>query len=137
MIPYLVAVLACCIAGAMGGYILARPQEALERRGLAGGDGALTGLAAARGFGAMLLMAHAGAAGMLGYYPSVGAAMALALALLWAGAAIGRLASHILDGQGDSASVQTLLVEAMMGLCLSLPFWAARQIAFTGPTVTV
>ncbi len=135
MIPYLVAVLACCLAGAMGGYILARPQEALERRGLAGGGA--TGLAAARGFGAMLLMAHAGTAGLLGYYPSVGAAMALALALLWAGAALGRLASHILDRHGDAASVQTLMVEAMMGLCLSLPYWASRQITFSGPTVTV
>lgn len=134
MIPYIVAVLACCLAGAMGGYILARPQEALEKRGLAGGAG---GLAAARGFGAMLLMSHAGTAGLLGYYPTVGAAMSLALALLWAGAAIGRLASHILDRQSDSASVQTLIVEAMMGLCLSLPFWATRQISFAGPTVTV
>lgn len=137
MIPYLVAVLACCLAGAMGGYIVARPAEALTRRGLAQGEGGTAGLAAARSFGAMLVLGHAGTAGLMGYYPTVGAAMALALGLLWAGAAIGRLASHILDGGGDAASVQALLVEALMALCLSLPYWASRQITFTGPTVTV
>lgn len=136
MIPYLVAVLACCLAGSLGGYILARPEEALERRGLSALEGA-SPLAAARSYGAMLLMAHAGTAGLLGYYPSVGAAMALGLALLWAGAAIGRLYSHLVDRQGDPASVQTLIVEAMMGLCLALPYWASRRIDIVGPTVTV
>lgn len=136
MIPYVLAVLACCIAGAMGGYVLARPEDALARRGLAVAAGARGGPATARGFGAMLLVAHAGAAGLLGYYPSVGAAMALALSLLWAGAALGRVASSVLDGPGDGQGVQILLLEVLMALTLALPMWTSRQIG-GGQLVTV
>ena len=82
MIPYVLAVFACCLAGALGGFALARPHEALALRGLSTIDAAPGGLAAARGFGAMMLLGHAGTAGLLGYYPGVGAAMALALGLL-------------------------------------------------------
>lgn len=136
MIPYVLAVLACCLAGGLGGYVLARPQEALARRGLAAVEGTPGALGAARAYGAMLLMSHAGAAGLLGYYPSVGASMALALALLWAGSAIGRLASNGLDGQTDPAGIQNLLLDVLMGLTLSLPFWASRQLA-GGPVFNV
>lgn len=121
----------------MGGYIVARPADALQRRGLAQPDGGTAGLAAARSFGAMLVLGHAGTAGVMGYAPTVGAAMALALGLLWAGAAIGRLASYILDGRGDAASGQALILETLMALCLALPYWASRQISVTGPTITV
>lgn len=136
MIPYLLAVLACCLAGSLGGYVLARPHEALTKRGLAALEGTPGALGAARSFGAMLLMSHAGAAGLLGYYPSVGASMALALSLLWAGSAIGRLASSVLDGQTDPAGIQGLLLDVLMGLTLSLPFWASRQLT-AGPVFNV
>lgn len=136
MIPYVLAVLACCLAGALGGYAVARPHEALAARGLSALDGAPGGLAAARSFGAMVLMAHAGAAGMLGYYPSVGASMAMALALLWGGSAVGRLASGVLDGHGDPGAVQLVLLEALMGVTLSLPFWASRQLS-AGPVFNI
>ncbi|HRD29761.1 MAG TPA: DUF4345 domain-containing protein, partial [Caulobacter sp.] len=118
------------------GYGLARPREALAARGLAAAEAGGGGLGAARGFGAMLLLAHAGTAGLLGYYPSVGASMALALALLWGGSAVGRLASGILDGHGDARSIQLVLFEVLMGLTLSLPFWASRQLT-AGPVFNI
>jgi len=136
LIPYVLAVFACCLAGALGGYGLARPREALAARGLAAAEAGGGGLGAARGFGAMLLLAHAGTAGLLGYYPSVGASMALALALLWGGSAVGRLASGILDGHGDARSIQLVLFEVLMGLTLSLPFWASRQLT-AGPVFNI
>ena len=136
MIPYVLAVLACCLAGGLGGYVLARPHEALARRGLAALDGTPGALGAARSFGAMLLLSHAGAAGLLGYYPSIGASMTLALSLLWAGSAIGRLASSILDGQTDPVGIQSLLLDVLMGLTLSLPVWASRQLT-AGPVFNV
>lgn len=136
MIPYILAVLACCLAGGLGGYILARPREALTLRGLTGVEGGQGHLSAARGFGAMLLLAHGGTAGLLGYYPSVGASMALALSLLWAGSALGRLVSTVMDGPGDALAIQTLVVEVMISLALSLPFWVSRQLV-SGPTLHV
>ncbi len=136
MIPYILAVLACCLAGGMGGYVLARPEDALRRAGLAPAVDAGGGLAGARGFGGLLVVAHAGAAGMLGYYPSVGATMAFGLALAWAGAAIGRAASTAIDRRVDGASVQALVFEVLMGASLSLPFLASRQIS-GGPAVLV
>ena len=136
MIPYVLAVFACCLAGGLGGYALARPHEALAARGLTALEAAPGGLAAARAFGAMMLMAHAGTAGLLGYYPSVGATMALALALLWGGSAVGRLVSGALDGHGDPKNVQLVMLEVLMGLTLSLPFWASRQIT-GGPVFNV
>ena len=136
MIPYILAVLACCLAGGLGGYALVRPREALAKRGLAALEGTSGALGAARGFGAMLLVAHAGTAGLLGYYPSVGATMAMALSLLWAGSALGRLISGALDGHNDPAGVQSLLLDLLMGLTLALPFWASRQLA-DGPVFNI
>lgn len=136
LIPYILAVLACCLAGGMGGYVLARPEDALQRAGLAPADGEGGALAGVRGFGGLLIVAHAGTAGLLGYYPSVGSSMALALALAWTGAAIGRAASTALDRRVDGGSIQALIFEVLMGLTLSLPFWAGRQVG-PGPTVLV
>lgn len=136
MIPYILAVLACCLAGGLGGYVLARPREALAKRGLTALEGAPGALAAARAFGAMLLVAHAGAAGLLGYYPSIGATMAMALSLLWAGSAMGRLISGLLDGHNDPAAVPNLLLDGLMGLTLALPFWASRQLT-QGPVFNI
>ena len=136
MIPYVLAVLACCLAGGLGGFALARPHEALALRGLSTLETAPGGLAAARGFGAMMLMAHAGTAGLLGYYPSVGATMALALSLLWGGSAVGRLVSSVLDRQPDPHGVQLVVLEVLMGLTLSLPFWESRQLT-AGPVFNI
>lgn len=136
MIPFILAVFACCLAGGLGGYALVRPRDALALRGLTPGDQAARGLAMARSFGAMLLLAHGGTAGMLGYYPSLGATMALALSLLWAGSAMGRLISGALDGHADAADVQVLILEVLMGVTLALPFWAGRQLT-GGPTINV
>ncbi|WP_245863766.1 DUF4345 family protein [Caulobacter mirabilis] len=127
MIPFILAVLACCLAGGMGGYVLARPDEALQRAGLAPAEDNRAALAGVRGFGGLLVLAHGGTAALLGYYPSVGASMALALALAWAGAAVGRAASTAIDRRVDGASIQALPFEVLMGLTLSLPFWAGRQ----------
>jgi hypothetical protein len=136
LIPYVLAVFACCLAGAQGGFALARPHEALALRGLLTIDAAPGGLAAARGFGAMMLLGHAGTAGLLGYSPGVGAAMALALGLLWGGSALGRVVSSVLDRQVDARGVQLVLLEAMLGLTLSLPFWSSRQLT-AGPVFNV
>lgn len=136
MIPYVLAVLACCLAGGLGGFALARPHEALQLRGLVALEASVDGLATTRGFGAMMLMAHAGTAGLLGYYPSLGAMMALALSLLWAGSAIGRVASSVLDGKADPRGVQLVIVEVLMGLTLSLPFWESRQLT-DGPVFNI
>ena len=136
MIPYVLAVLACCLAGGLGGYVLARPHDALARRGLAALEETPGALGMTRGFGGMLLLAHAGTAGLLGYYPSIGASMALALSLLWAGSALGRLVSSVRDGQGDPAAIQALLLDVLMGVTLSLPFWTSRQLT-GGPVFNV
>ncbi|MDO9223700.1 MAG: DUF4345 domain-containing protein [Caulobacter sp.] len=128
MIPYVLAVIACCLAGALGGYSLARPLEALTRVGLTQAEGSTAGLAAARGLGGLLLLSHAGTAALLGYSPYVGASLALALSLMWAGAAVGRAVSTALDGPGDGQSVQNLIFEALMGVTLSLPFWASHGL---------
>jgi hypothetical protein len=136
VIPYVLAVLACCLAGGLGGYTLARPAEALARRGLVVGEPTAAALAVTRSHGAMLLMAHAGTAGLLGYYPSVGASMALALAILWVGSAFGRLVSSVRDGHADAASIQALTLDVLMALTLSLPFWTSRQLT-AGPVMMV
>lgn len=130
------AVLACCLGGALGGFTLARPAEALERIGLSLADGARAGLSDVRSFGGLLLLAHGGTAALLGYSPTIGADMALALSLAWGGAAAGRLYSSMRDHAGDSRTVQTLAFEVMMAVTLALPFWTARNI-LPGPTITV
>lgn len=128
MIPYVLAVLACCLAGALGGYALARPLEALTRLGLAAAAETDGALATTRAAGGMLFVAHAGTAGLLGYSPSVGASLALALSLLWAGAAIGRATSTALDGPGDGRGAQAMIFEALMGVTLALPFWTSHAL---------
>jgi hypothetical protein len=128
------AVIACCLAGAMGGYILARTEDAVERAGLALPPQPGDGLGAARALGGMLLLAHGGTAALLGYNPAVGAGMALALA--WGGAALGRVLSSLRAGQGDGRSLQALAFEVMMAITLALPQWSSRN-GFEGPSVSV
>ena len=89
------AVVACSLGGALGGWVMARPDAALEAIGL-GGEGRV-GLSQTRAFGGLLLLGHASAAAALGYSPSLGAVMAFALAMTWLGAAGGRILSLVLD----------------------------------------
>jgi hypothetical protein len=130
------AVIACCLAGALGGFILARPEEALDKVGLALPEATGDGMSITRAVGGMLLLAHAGTAGLLGYNPGLGAGMALALALVWGGAVLGRVFNSLKVGPGDGRSLQALAFEVMMAITLALPFWSSRN-GFEGPTYLV
>jgi hypothetical protein len=131
------AVIACCLAGAMGGYLLVRPESAIAGAGLIAAPGRRDGPGEARALGGMLVASHAGTAGLLGYSPSVGAYMALALALAWGGALIGRLINNLREGPGEGRAFQALAFEAMMALTLALPWWVSRNGVIAGATVTV
>lgn len=130
------AVLACCLGGALGGYVIARPRDALAAVGLVPSEGRADGVGEARTLGAMLLAAHATAAAMLGYSPGVGADMALVLALAWGGALAGRLFTSVKDGPGEGRGLKALPFEAMMAVTLALPYWFARN-GFSGPTYSI
>lgn len=130
------AVLACCFAGAMGGYTLARPGDALAGLGLATAGETRSGLGAVRAAGGLLLLMHGAAAAMLGYSPGAGATMALVLAFGWIGAVIGRLASALRDGPPSASSLQTLAFEVLMAVTLALPYWTDSR-GLPGPTILV
>lgn len=117
----MIAVLACCIGGVMGGQRIARPK-ALKARGRA----------EERAFGGMLILAHAGAAMGLGYAPSLGRTMALAVALGWLGAAAGRVASLVMDKERDPMLRQALILELLMALALALPWLGVGAATFGG-----
>lgn len=130
------AVIACCLGGGLGGYVMARPDAALEAVGLSSPD-PRRGLAEARAFGGLLLLGHAAAAAALGYAPSLGAVMAFAMAIVWLGAAGGRILSLVVDrpepGAGpdpapDAPSAWTtgrglLSFNLLMAASLALPLW--------------
>ena len=124
----LMAVVACVIGGAFGGMALARP---LAEGGVqdAAGPGAPV---QARAFGGLLVLAHGGAALYLGYQPSVGAAMAFALALAWFGSALGRVVAIRRDGVPARAETGNLVFEVLIGLTLSLPFFNAGRLVLRG-----
>lgn len=130
------AVLACCLGGALGGYVMARPGDALHIVGLTAADGRSDGAGEARALGGMLLAAHAAAAGMLGYSPGMGAPMALVLAMAWGGSLAGRLYTSLREGPGEGRGLQALPFEAMMAVTLALPFWFSRN-GFAGPTYAI
>lgn len=130
------AVLACCLGGALGGYVIARPDDALTTIGLQPAEGRRDGIGEARTLGAMLLAGHGGAAAFLGYNPSVGASMALVLALAWGGAMVGRVVNNLREGPGEGRGLRALPFEAMMAVTLALPFWFARN-GFAGPTISI
>ena len=130
------AVLACCLGGALGGYVMARPADALDAVGLAPAEGRSDGPGEGRALGAMLLAAHFGTGAMLGYNPSAGANMALALSLAWGGALVGRLVTSLREGPGEGRGLRALPFEAMMAVTLALPFWFARN-GFAGPTLSI
>lgn len=119
----MIAVIACCIGGAMGGLRIARPKAVKAR-----------GRAEERAFGGMLILAHAGAAMGLGYAPSLGRLLAAGLALGWLGAALGRTLSLVLDKQRDPMLRQALIFEMLMALALALPWLGLGTGGFGGGT---
>lgn len=127
------AVVACVIGGTLGGMILARPQTVLEMAGLADEDAPRPSLfAEGRAFGGMLIASHGVAALYLGYQPRIGAAMALALAVAWLGAAAGRAISAALDGAAGRFNAGSMVFNALIGVTLSLPFFNVGRVFVRG-----
>jgi len=124
----LMAVVACVIGGAFGGMALARPLVEGGAQDAAGPGSPVQ----ARAFGGLLVLAHGGAALYLGYQPSVGAAMAFALALAWFGSALGRVVAIRRDGVPARAETGNLVFEILIGLTLSLPFFNAGRLVLRG-----
>lgn len=124
-IALVLAVIACCIGGALGGYALARPEDVLELVGLKRDPDKPHSLSEVRAtYGGLFLLSHGGAAAALGYAPSVGASMALALGLAWGGAGVARGWSMIRDDADTPFNVQATIFEFLMGVALALPFWS-------------
>ncbi|HYG26017.1 MAG TPA: DUF4345 family protein [Caulobacteraceae bacterium] len=129
-LAFILAVIACAIGGALGGFALARPQDALTMVGLKTDPEKAHSLSEARAtYGGLFLLAHGGVAAALGYAPSVGATMALTLALAWTGAAIGRGWSMMKDGSDTPFNVRATIFEFLMGVTLALPFWTLIDAA--------
>lgn len=131
VLSLLLAVIACVIGGSLGGMILARPQTVLGLAGLADEDTPKSPLfAEGRALGGMLIASHGVAALYLGYQPRIGAAMALALAVAWLGAAAGRAVSAALDGAAGRFNAGSMVFNALIGITLSLPFFnVGRYVA--------
>lgn len=133
VLSLLMAVLACVIGGTLGGMILARPQTLLEMAGLADEDAPASPLfAEGRALGGMLIASHGVAALYLGYQPRIGAAMALALAVAWLGAAAGRAISAALDGAAGRFNAGSMVFNALIGVTLSLPFFNIGRVFVRG-----
>ncbi|MDB5455902.1 MAG: hypothetical protein JWP92_1487 [Caulobacter sp.] len=129
----LLAVIACVIAGTIGGLTLARPQPMLGVAGVGEDPAASVNIATqGRAFGGMLVLAHGATALFLGYQPSVGAAMAFALAMAWLGASAGRAISLLTDPTRTPFNVGGLVFELLLGLTLALPFWNQGRMTFNG-----
>ncbi|WP_184722746.1 DUF4345 family protein [Caulobacter sp.] len=127
------AVLACVIGGVLGGMILARPQVMLDLAGLADETTPKPPLfAEGRALGGVLIASHGIAALYLGYQPRIGAAMALALAVAWLGAALGRAVSLAFDGSGGKFNAGAMVFNALIGVTLSLPFFNIGQVVLHG-----
>jgi hypothetical protein len=129
----LLAVIACVIAGTIGGLTLARPRPMLGVAGLGEDAQAEVNITTqGRAFGGMLVLAHAATALFLGYQPSVGAAMAFALAMAWMGAAGGRAVALLADRTRTPFNVGGMVFELLLGLTLALPFWNQGRMTFSG-----
>lgn len=127
------AVMACIIGGSLGGMILARPQTMLGLAGLADDDTPKPPLfAEGRAMGGVLVAAHGVAALYLGYQPRVGAAMSLALAVAWLGAAAGRAISAALDGDAGRYNSSAMIFNALIGVTLALPFLNIGRVVLRG-----
>jgi hypothetical protein len=142
----LLAMIACVIGGALGGLTLARPGAVLALPPASDDDAppapwgappaavpwAAVPWAEGRALGAALILSHATAALFLGYQSSVGAAMALALAMAWLGAAFGRGVSALADKSGGGLNVGNLLFEILIAATLALPFFNAGRLVVRG-----
>ncbi|ATC32936.1 DUF4345 domain-containing protein [Caulobacter vibrioides] len=134
VLSLLLAVIACVIGGTLGGMILARPATLLEAAGLSNDDTPKPSLLAeGRALGGVLIAAHGVAALYLGYQPRIGAAMALALALAWLGAAVGRAVSAVLDGEAGRYNRGAMLFNALIGVTLTLPWFQIGKVVLRGP----
>jgi len=120
----LLAVIACCIGGALGGFALARPEDVAGMVGLRLDPQKRHSVSELRAtYGGLFLLSHGGTAAALGYAPSVGATMALTLSLAWLGAAAGRGYSMVSQDLGTRHNVRAVIFEVLMGLTMALPFW--------------
>lgn len=117
----LLAILACSLGGALGGFVMARPEQA-SLRIAAGPWGEEAGRVQARVIGAMLLVSHGATAAFLGYAPMLGAAMALALSFLWFGAAAGHGLSMARGQANERANLWMALAELGLAALLLAPF---------------
>lgn len=133
VLSLLLAVIACVIGGTLGGMILTRPATLLEAAGLSNDDTPKPSLLAeGRALGGVLIAAHGVAALYLGYQPRIGAAMALALALAWLGAAVGRAVSAVLDGDAGRYNRGAMLFNALIGITLTLPSFQIGKVVLRG-----
>ena len=133
VLSLLLAVIACVIGGTLGGMILARPATLLEAAGLSNDENPKPSLLAeGRALGGVLIAAHGVAALYLGYQPRIGAAMALALALAWLGAAVGRAVSVVLDGDAGRYNRGAMLFNALIGITLTLPSFQIGKVVLRG-----
>ncbi|MGE5564532.1 MAG: DUF4345 family protein [Parcubacteria group bacterium] len=118
------AVIACVIGGALGGFAIARPEDVVEMVGLKLDPEKPHSIAEVRAtYGGLFLLSHAATAAALGYAPSVGAGMALALAFGWLGAAVARGYSMVKEDAPTPFNTGALIFEMLMGLTFALPFW--------------
>ena len=134
ILSILLAILACSLGGALGGFVLARPDEAAIRIA-AGPWGEQAGRVQARVIGAMLLVSHGATAAFLGYAPALGSAMALTLSFLWFGAAAGHGLSMARGQASERVNLWMALAELGMAALLLAPFLrlghaAARSINY-------
>jgi len=124
------AVIACVIGGALGGFAIARPQDAIEMVGLRLDPEKPHSVAEVRAiYGGLFLLSHAATAAALGYAPTVGAAMALTLAFAWLGAALARGYSMVREDAPTPFNTAALIFEMLMGLTFALPFWSLTSAA--------
>jgi len=133
VLSLLLAVVACVIGGTLGGMILARPATLLEAAGLSDDETPKPSLVAeGRALGGMLIASHGVAALYLGYQPRIGAAMALALAVAWLGAAVGRAVSLTRDGDVGRYSRGALVFNVLIGVTLTLPSFQVGKVVLRG-----
>jgi hypothetical protein len=127
------AVIACVIGGALGGFAIARPQDAIEMVGLKLDPEKPHSLAEVRStYGGLFLLSHAATAAALGYAPTLGAAMALTLAFAWLGAAVARGYSMVKEDAPTRFNIGALVFEMLMALTFALPFWSLTSLAGLG-----
>jgi hypothetical protein len=124
------AVIACAIGGALGGFAIARPEDVIGMVGLRLDPEKPHSAAEVRAtYGGLFLLSHAATAAALGYAPIVGAAMALTLAFAWLGAALARGYSMIREDAPTPFNTGALIFEMLMGLTFALPFWSLTSAA--------